>query len=207
MQINKNLKKIIAMTLAEVLITLGVMGTVFALSVPTLKKYSDQRRMETLLKKSYTMVNMAIDMSLAQDAEDSMSQWDFSDNDVMFNRLSKYMNVQKYCDENSKECFAGSYKFIKNNTVYSGYVFSAYKSALLSGDIAFQVIECNGSQCDVHVDLNGPKEPNVIGYDFFEFLLFKNSTGLTFKNNCSEAHSDFCRTKEIMENNWEINYW
>lgn len=208
MQINYKVKKIVAMTLAEILITLGIMGTVFALTVPTVKGNTDKRRMETLLKKSYSIVNQAIDMSLAKDPEDSISKWDFSDNGKMFNRLLKHMNVQKICPANSKYCFAGSYKFISTNSTYSGYDFSAYKSAILSGDIAFQVLECNGNLCDIHVDLNGPKEPNVVGYDYFEFILHKDDKkGLTYKDNCASAHSDFCLTEKIMDNNWEINYW
>ena len=60
----------------------------------------------------------------------------------------------------------------------------------------------------MHIDVNGPKEPNVIGYDYFEFKLFKDDKkGLSYKDDCSSAHSDFCRTKEIMDNNWEIKYW
>lgn len=203
MQINKTFKKIVAMTLAEVLVTLGILGTVFALTVPTLKGNADKRKMETLVKKSFLMVNQAIDMSLANDPEDEVGKWNFSSNSDMFNRLTKYLNVQKICPGGSKECFAKTYKFFSNGNVYSGIDFSATRSAILSGNIAYQVNQCDGSMCHIHVDVNGPEEPNVIGYDYFEFVFYKDSRGLTYHG----GNDDFSKSQSIMENEWTITYF
>lgn len=203
MQISNNLKKIVAMTLAEVLITMGIMGVVFALTVPTIKGNSDKRRMESLLQKSYTIVNQAIDMSLAKDTEDRISQWDFTSQEGMFNRLSKHISMQKICSSGSQECFATKYKHLSSGG-YFDTTFHKTKSGIMSGDISFQFEECDGSECHLHVDLNGPKEPNVIGYDFFEFVLYKDDTRGLAGRSCG---TDFCRTGEIMDNNWEIKYW
>lgn len=206
MQIKNTFKNIVAMTLAEVLITLTIMGVVFSLTVPTLKANADKKKMETLLQKSYTTVSNAIDMSLANDPEDSLTQWNFSNNEKMFDRLAKFINVQKVCSGGTEECFVKNYKFFSTGQYYNNAVsFMDEKSGIMAGDISFQFNECNGSSCHLHVDLNGPLEPNVIGYDYFEFVLHKDDTqALTGYSGCG---TDFCRTAEIMENNWEIKYW
>ena len=47
-------------TLAEVLITLGIIGVVAALTIPTLIQNYKKREVETSLEKIYTTVNQAI---------------------------------------------------------------------------------------------------------------------------------------------------
>lgn len=56
----RNLGSAQAFTLAEVLITLGIIGVVAALTIPTLIQNYKKREVETSLKKIYTTVNQAI---------------------------------------------------------------------------------------------------------------------------------------------------
>ena len=54
----KNIKN--AFTLAEVLITLGIIGIVVALTLPTLIQNHRNQVVETRLKKFYSTINQAI---------------------------------------------------------------------------------------------------------------------------------------------------
>ena len=53
----------IAFTLAEVLITLGIIGVVAALTIPTLMANHRRQVAETRLEKFYTTINQAVKMA------------------------------------------------------------------------------------------------------------------------------------------------
>ncbi len=55
-----SLRKRAAFTLAEVLITLGIIGVVAAMTIPTLISNHNKRVVETRLKKFYSSMNQAI---------------------------------------------------------------------------------------------------------------------------------------------------
>ena len=57
---NRKSKKINAFTLAEVLITLGVIGVVAAMTLPTLIQNYKKHEVETKLAKFYTVMNQAV---------------------------------------------------------------------------------------------------------------------------------------------------
>ncbi len=104
-----------AFTLAEVLITLGIIGIVAAMTIPTLIQKHRRGVVETSLKKFYTTMNQAIKLSTVENGE--TKYWDFSDIDnadsveLFFNKyLKKYVKVLKtdkiFRKNNSAEYFA-----------------------------------------------------------------------------------------------------
>lgn len=58
-----------AFTLAEVLITLGIIGVVAAMTIPTLMTNYAKKRTETQLVKFYSMMNQTLRMSVAENGE------------------------------------------------------------------------------------------------------------------------------------------
>lgn len=58
-----NLTSVAAFTLAEVLITLGIIGVVAAMTIPTLIQKTTNLIVETKLKKIYSVMNQAIMLS------------------------------------------------------------------------------------------------------------------------------------------------
>ena len=65
-------------TLAEVLITIGIIGLVAALTFPILLKHHRKTVIETSLKKFYTSTNQAVLLSVAQNGE--TKDWQFPSN-------------------------------------------------------------------------------------------------------------------------------
>ena len=53
-------------TLAEVLITLGIIGVVAALTLPALVQNNRNREMQTRLKRGYSVLSQALDMYQAE---------------------------------------------------------------------------------------------------------------------------------------------
>ncbi len=62
-------KRKIAFTLAEVLITLGIIGIVASLTIPTLMQKHNNKVVETRLKKFYSTINQAVRLSEADNGD------------------------------------------------------------------------------------------------------------------------------------------
>ncbi len=76
-------------TLAEVLITLAIIGVVAAISIPSVISNSQQQEFKTGLRKAVSVLNSAITMNMALDGESPY------DNKDTFNYLQKHMSVMK----------------------------------------------------------------------------------------------------------------
>ena len=99
-------------TLAEVLITLGIIGVVAALTIPTLINKYQERELVTRARKAYAQVTNAIDMARADRG--------YGDNTIIFNpkntssetlnKLVEYFKVQEVCKPNEDAC-GGRYEY------------------------------------------------------------------------------------------------
>ena len=76
-------------TLAEVLITLAIIGVVAAISIPSVISNSQQQEFKTGLRKAVSVLNSAITMNMALDGESPY------DNANLFGYLMKHMSVIK----------------------------------------------------------------------------------------------------------------
>ena len=81
------MKKLSGFTLAEVLITLAIIGVVAALSIPAVISNSQQQEYKTGLRKAVSVLNSAITMNMALDGESPY------DNANLFGYLMKHMSV------------------------------------------------------------------------------------------------------------------
>ncbi len=79
-------------TLAEVLITLAIIGVVAAISIPSVISNSQQQEFKTGLRKAVSVLNSAITMNMAIDGE---SPYDNAD---LFNYLQRHMSVLRKTD-------------------------------------------------------------------------------------------------------------
>ena len=76
-------------TLAEVLITLAIIGVVAAIAIPSVISNSQQQEFKTGLKKAVSVLNQAITMNMAIDGESPY------DNKDTFNYLQRHMSILK----------------------------------------------------------------------------------------------------------------
>uniref|UniRef100_UPI00402A5199 prepilin-type N-terminal cleavage/methylation domain-containing protein n=1 Tax=Candidatus Scatousia sp. TaxID=3085663 RepID=UPI00402A5199 len=80
-------------TLAEVLITLGIIGIVAAMTLPGLNAKYKKNQTVTQLKKAYTVLAQAIKLSEVRNG--SLDYWDYKlpAEDFYQNYLANYMSV------------------------------------------------------------------------------------------------------------------
>ena len=83
------MKRLKGFTLAEVLITLAIIGVVAAISIPSVISNSQQQEFKTGLRKAVSVLNSAITMNMAIDGESPYENKD------LFNYLQRHMSVLK----------------------------------------------------------------------------------------------------------------
>ena len=95
-------RKRIAFTLAEVLITLGIIGVVAALTLPSLITNYQKQVIETRLSKFYTTMNQAVLNSQIENGD--FRDWELSkENNLYKAYLKKYLKTTKEININSQE--------------------------------------------------------------------------------------------------------
>ncbi len=177
-------RKHTAFTLAEVLITLGIIGVVTALTMPTLIQNYQKHETVNRLKETYSILYQAVSMSETENG--LLETWEipnvgWNENTYTYGKtffeqyLKPYIKVAKECKYQSNECWAEEY--IKPNGVaednFPSLKNKTYGTVLANGSvIGFYP---RGTFCEVWVDLNGKKGPNKIGKDAFIILIVKNA--------------------------------
>lgn len=89
---NNKKTKFLAFTLAEVLITLGIIGVVAAMTIPTLISNTQKKEAVTRFKSAYAQLNQAVKLSISDNGD--ISGWDIDGKDWFDTYLSNYLKIQ-----------------------------------------------------------------------------------------------------------------
>lgn len=123
---NKDLtsvSRIFAFTLAEVLITLGIIGVVAALTMPALITKYDEMVMVNKLKRTYSELANAIELRKAELGTDSYADQfnpDLSAAEQLDGFL-KYLNVVERCSASDSQGCGGNYTTYPKSKTNDGY--------------------------------------------------------------------------------------
>lgn len=177
-------------TLAEVLITLGVIGIVAALTIPTLINSYQKQTYVTQLKKAYLQFTEALKLLTKDyDCPNNIKCTGIfgtgTSNQAAGDEIVKYFKIVKNCRTDENGCFSNNvsadYNGISPRTdAYDStdvYRFitadgTSFYIDNMQNDCMTQIND-NLSQCgEIFVDVNGPsKGPNNIGRDIFYFYI------------------------------------
>ena len=175
-----NYEKKAAFTLAEILITLGIIGMVAALTMPSLIGNYKKQQTITQLRKAYSALNQAYRMSVLENGE--FKNWDLDYNSNVedyFNKYWKpYLKVVKVCKD-YKDCgFEKELPWLQvDGSVSWEYVQRSHDvlSCILADGtfITFRTPPKNQPNNDpkIRIDTNGYKKPNMNCKDYFWFVL------------------------------------
>src|SRR5574344_1466990 len=193
----QNLRKKSAFTLAEVLITLGIIGVVAALTLPSLIENHNKKVWVTALQKQYSIWEQGFQKMKADDGVqnlDDTTAFSSMSGDCRFNSatlseecqsflpaLKKYFNVnvvtapdyQEYTLRGSK--YGGNDKGRQVLAFSDGTVMTyAYFRKTAESYGHDDAIKAQGGrmltrQGYLYIDVNGFKKPNTLGRDIFGF--------------------------------------
>ena len=170
------LSHLTAFTLAEVLITLGIIGVVAAMTMPSLIQNYQEKATVTKLKKCYSLVSQAY-VSILND-EGGSDTLQAGDDLEMMEKFGKYLKYQKTCGRN-KGCFPNvTYKSVTGNSYNKWEDDTTYRSRAILTDGTLIMFNLNALRnnsdnfyAQIYVDINGFKGPNQLGRDFFYFYI------------------------------------
>lgn len=176
-----------AFTLAEVLITLGIIGVVAALTIPTVIKKYKAKVLETAFKKSVTNLYQAYDLTRQQLGVDNIYQIyvilddntnGYSKNSQEFVKtFEKNLKIIKHCEK--KFYPLQNYNGTKLITANTGNDYPCVSGILADGSSYGMHVNGDGNggvYIHLFIDTNGPyKKPNKYGHDIFKFDIGKDN--------------------------------
>lgn len=212
-------------TLSEVLITLGIIGVVAALTIPNLLQNKAKEETVAKLKKEYTSLAQAVKLSEADNGPNA--DWDWGTlNDSVSIRASfdkcwaPYLRISKYCNTYADCGYkSNSIKYFNSNHALNVVDVNSQTAVLLSDGSLFIARNYSDTTKLIYADINGKNEPNVLGKDIFWFQIHPqkglmpwgyNSAGAyyssTVNDDCNKTVTtgNYC-TAKIMLDGWKIS--
>ena len=159
-------------TLSEVLITLGVIGVVAALTLPTLIKNYQKHVTVNKLKTAYSIFSQAVIYSIEENGDPS--NWNV-DKDTF---LSIYINPYLKNPSEVKPYNIYTTRSLKDGKgIYTTLLFHTIqtKTFVLNNGMSYSFTLHpnwgNVPSYNIFVDINGAAEPNILGKDVFTFIV------------------------------------
>ena len=217
-------------TLAEVLVTLAIIGVVAAMTVPTLMQNYQRKSYVTQLHKVYNIVQQATVQYMTDRNAINLKEAGMNSDDAAANFIKQYFKIVQDCGTDQTPCFAATadYKKISGVTITQWYPKRHFVLADGTAIATYYVGGTGSSQTvEIWVDTNGAKGPNIVGRDLFPMYLYNNgvlddmaATGsitvpmtadqreqrfnsFCISNNTTNYHGCFGK---ILNDNWEMTY-
>ena len=177
-----------AFTLAEVLITLGIIGVVAAMTMPSLITAKQEKATISTIKKNYSIFANALLM--AQNDNGELYTWGITKDadglNLVSSNLKPYLKIIEDCGVGEKSDCApgdnGKFKDLTGRKRTEDFSSSDYYSFRLNDGTAVAIqlktkAECISSESscmNFYIDTNGKKYPNTLGKDIFYFAGYGN---------------------------------
>lgn len=214
-----------AFTLAEVLITLGIIGVVAAMTMPTLIQKNQEKVAVTQLKKAHSVFSQAFLRAVADNGP--AENWDIGIQDSvqgaqkLYNIFKPYLLKVKDCNLAHGCFYEGTYKSLNGPTfAWQPSTHSVYARGILADGVVFSFWSA-GSGCNfneskngtgassrvcgsIHVDINGDKNPNRAGVDYFTFSISKTGVIPTGLPNSIGGYNQKCKYNDTSSTNGAI---
>lgn len=168
-------------TLAEVLITLGIIGIIAAMTLPSLINRANEKQWQVAYKKGYSTIQEAflrvqesgelVEMNASRQDDGIIGTPAIGEN---FKTLSKYIKTTKTCFENNAhlcwECKNGQAGL--GSAPYWTWCNKKNYAFIDTAGIAWYLY--SNKEYPILMDVNGFKRPNKLGKDRFVLLFGSN---------------------------------
>ena len=162
-----------AFTLAEVLVTLGIIGIVSAMTVPTLMQNYQRQSYVTQLHKVYNELSQAFLRYQTDKNALSLKEAGLTSQAELNTFVSTYFKIVQNCSTSATPCIAASYKKMDGSASYNG-AGASNCYAIASGAAI-----CPRYTDDYYyfiIDVNGAKGPNILGRDLFTMFVYRDGS-------------------------------
>lgn len=172
------MKKINGFTLAEVLLTLAIIGVVAAMTIPTLIMKEQNEQYVAGFRKAHEVLTEATARISDDNFDDPYSAFD---SNGVLNTYAKYLNIAKNCGSGTG-CLPGKVRVLNGATALEDWDAEndGYgEKAILADGMCMDFLPAAHSDghspiATVLLDINGKNDPNILGLDIFEFEIFED---------------------------------
>ncbi len=202
------------------LVTLGIIGVVSAMTVPSLMQNHQKKTYVTQLHKVYNEVQQAVTMYLTDKNALNLAEAGINSNTEAQKFITDYFKIVQTCENSLTPCFADSYKYLNSTdegNVLDGHVYTSF---VLANGASVRPIYMNDGKIskvmNILVDTNGQKGPNILGRDTFYMAVYSSGAIDTFNYNAvslpltkeerNAADANWKPFGQILNDNWEMNY-
>ena len=213
-------------TLAEVLLTLGIIGVVSALTIPTFVRNHQKQVFVTQLKKVYSELAQAADAAIVENNAISLNETKFNGNNpnATLDFFNTYLKIVKTCTDDKTPCFAEKYTHIDGTEFNDFFNVNSSNPCFVLADGAsictahigwydFDLNENLLSPKVLNIDVNGAQGPNIAGRDLFYVEIYPDGkVSESYYNDASEFCQDSdmlygvgCLSK-IINDGWKMDY-
>lgn len=212
-------------TLAEVLVTLGIIGVVAAMTMPNLVSNHQKKVYVTQLQKVYTELSQGAKRAITDNNAISLDETKYNNKHANGAQsfLNDYFNVARDCGTDLTPCFAESYSSMSGDpaelqtpvavvALASGASISVFYNDLEYDD------EYHGF-LQLQVDINGQQGPNIFGRDLFYMELYSDGkVAESYLSRDYDWSKETCKDPEssggygygcltvIMNDGWTMDY-
>ena len=165
-----------AFTLAEILITLGIIGVVAAMTIPNLITAHQKKTASAALKRAVSTINQAIRLSEEENGEVEIWDKTLEPKEFINRYFAPYIKISKICNNNQECGYNPTYAWKNLRGKYEHYYSPTYQNrrAFITMDgiiytysvISGSAVELNNDRIII-IDVNGNKKPNQHGKDVF----------------------------------------
>ena len=159
-----------AFTLAEVLVTLGIIGVVSAMTVPTLMQNYQRQSYVTQLHKVYNELSQALLRYQTDKNAINFKEAGLSGSEAYTEFQKNYFKVVQDCGTTQTPCFASSYKKMSGSSTNFKCKYGCM--SLASGAAIGGYGDGTNGVYEIVVDVNGQKGPNIFGRDAFTMYIY-----------------------------------
>lgn len=215
------------------MVTLGIIGVVSAMTLPTLVKNHQRQVYVTQLHKVVNELSQAVEQAITDSNAVHLGESSIARTGTQ-NFMRNYFKTAKICTGNSvRECFADSYKNMNGADIRLRSFIVSSGGAHNDGEVNVSgVAMVTASGASIYMvpdgtynlglyivtDVNGKQGPNILGRDFFDFTIDRNGSinagdiddiASDFSTNCSSATDvgqyGGCIAK-ILNDGWKMDY-
>lgn len=210
-------------TLTELLIALGIIGAIAAVSIPNLVGAINKKQLTLQAKNTVTSINQMMSDELVDKKTKTLKETDFSNPKALM--TVNHFTIATEC-ASAASCWTESYKvlsnksaaripggaegematvILKNGTILS---YKLFPGEMPDGDKMFGIF---------YFDVNGIEPPNILGRDYFSFVVTEKGrtthasqsqtwTNDSLKASCLNGNLMTGCLPYIQNNGWKMDY-
>ncbi len=222
-KIKKNIL-LLAFTLPEFILTMGIIGIVASLTYSGLQRHAEEQKSAVAIKKIYSVLSQ-VTLYVIKD-HDSSIYWDLEGyshdaSQKAFNYYEPYFRTLRVCS-NDPGCwrypswYLSGYPYLKETEFYNymftladgmNVIINVYPPEIVMRDFGVNV---DRPTVVFLADINGDNPPNTMGKDIFAFVLRGDAivpSGIDDSYTCNVKSTGLTCTSRVINDNYEFKYY